>query len=79
MGKKKQRSSGEPELGDVGDCFTEIARCNSRIDSQKREHAAWLAQHPDGDWPGAVATVGYWTERRIKAEAKLKAFTSSHS
>ena len=68
----------KPELRNIGDCVTEIARCNSRIDSQKREDAAWLAQHPDGVSNGIIL-VGYWTERRMKAEAKLRMLTDSHS
>lgn len=76
--RKKKRSSDEPELRNIGDCVAEIARCNSQIESQKREEAAWLAQHPDGVSNGIIL-IGYWTERRMKAEAKLKIFTGSQS
>jgi hypothetical protein len=63
--------SDEPGLAAVDACWEELNRCVRWERHHQREHDEWLKEHPEGN-PRMLAIAGYWHERRVVLEARLK-------
>jgi hypothetical protein len=69
--RRKERSADEPVLRDSDDCLHEIARCAGEIRRLDQEYGNWIAENPGGSWPGAAGMIGYWRDRKARAEARF--------
>ena len=75
MGRPKAAPDA-PALNTIDDCFREITRSNSEIARIQNEHEQWRAKNPEGNWPGAVGLIGYWQQRKDKADTRIADLTS---
>jgi hypothetical protein len=63
--------SDQSGLGAIDACLDELNRCLRWERHHQREHDEWLKESPGGN-ARMLAIVGYWHERRLKLEARLK-------
>jgi hypothetical protein len=63
--------SDELGLADVDACWAEWNRCLRWERHHQNEHDEWLLENPGGN-ARILAIVGYWRERRVELEARLK-------
>ncbi|HLX45266.1 MAG TPA: hypothetical protein VKR43_17585 [Bryobacteraceae bacterium] len=63
--------SDELGLADADACWAEWNRCLRWERHHQNEHDEWLRENPSGN-ARILAIVGYWRERRIELEARLK-------
>jgi len=63
--------SDEPGMADLDACWTEWHRCLRWERHHQNEHEDWLRENPAGN-ARILAIVGYWRERRVDMEARLK-------
>ena len=63
--------SDEPGLAAVDACWDELNRCVRWERHHQREHEDWLRENP-AENVRILAIVGYWHERRLSVEARLR-------
>jgi hypothetical protein len=68
--------SDEPGLAAVDACWEELNRCVRWERHHQREHEEWLKENP-GENARILAIAGYWHERRLSVEARLRELMES--
>ena len=68
--------SDEPALAAVDACWEELNRCVRWERHHQREHEEWLKENP-GENARILAIAGYWHERRLSVEARLRELMES--
>ena len=66
--------SDEPGLAAVDACWDELNRCLRWERHHQKEHDEWLKENP-AENARLLAIAGYWHERRVKLEARVKELT----
>jgi hypothetical protein len=58
------------------DWHKEISRCAIEITKTEQEYAEWVANNPDGSWPGAAVILAKLQPRKQEAQAKFDKLTT---
>ena len=77
--RKMTVNRDEPPLTNIGDCMSEIARCNSEMERVQRDYDFWMAQNPGGEARGMLAPLSDWEIRKQRAGSRLEQFISASS